>query len=159
MVIDNTASIPCLCSPIEPPYTPCGRPPPYPEQAYRLAYYVRHTNPYGIYIGTWIGSGLPGMKSNAVYALRDSKGRIHRRISMTNHAGLIVWGGNYKAQYTACSHKDVDYCTSYEGMTKEEVDTDLALRFEVVWNRTRSLSGFPYSCQASPTSSTYESDG
>ena len=139
-IIDTTASTPRDYPPIDPSLISRGRFPAYPIWAYPLTHYQRHTNPYGIYIGTWVRSGLPAVKSNAVFALGDSKGRVHRRISTLTYSKWIAIGGNYDPQCTACSHEDINYCASYEGMSKEEIDADLRPKLEAISKATRSAS-------------------
>lgn len=83
----------------------------------------RRLKPRGILVGTWKRSGLHAASSNAVYASRDIKNRINRRISKEDGTGKVVHGGNFDVRVTACKHEDIDYIQRFSGMTKEEVDS------------------------------------
>ena len=65
-------------------------------------------------VGIWKHSRLDASTvalglANAVYASRDSLGRIHRRVTKVDMHGENVEGRAYNAKRTPCSHEDIDY--------------------------------------------------
>ena len=82
----------------------------------------RRVTPKGAYLGTWNLSGLPRAASNAVYASRDVRGRINRRVSKETYTGTVVLGGNYDMKRTACKHEHIDHIAAYQGMSRDEVN-------------------------------------
>ena len=82
----------------------------------------RRKEPLGVYVGTWNKAQLPLHAANAVYASRDVKGRVNRRISKENNSGQVAQGGAYNTKKTACSHEDVAYIHRFANKTKAQVD-------------------------------------
>ena len=82
----------------------------------------RRSEPRGIYLGTWNGSGLSAVTSNAVYGSRDRRDRIKRQISKENNSGEVIRGGRYLTTATACRREDIEYIARFQGMSKAEVD-------------------------------------
>jgi len=85
----------------------------------------RRTQPKGVFVGKWRHSRLSPRAANAVYASRDNRGYVNRRVSKEDNEGNVVVGGAYDAQRTACSHEDIIYIARYAGLSKAAVDAQI----------------------------------
>ena len=81
--------------------------------------------PRGILLGIWKYSGLHADLANAVYASRDRRNRINRRITKVSTSMLPSNSTFYDSKKTACSHKDIDYLPEYQGLSEAEVNSHI----------------------------------
>ena len=51
--------------------------------------------------------------------------RINRRVAKINIASQVVIGNAYDIKKTTCSHRDINYLSSFRGITKQEVDSHI----------------------------------
>lgn len=94
-------------------------------------------------MGTWSLSGLPLHRSNAVYASRDRRNRVNRRVSKEDNMGNIITGGNYDALRTACRHENITYIARFRNKTKEEVDAMIGTTLQAVVLQSQALVPAP----------------
>ena len=148
---DNTTSAtpstplprPTPSTPLSRPFASYGNASSHPPSSHH-----RRMEPRGVYLGTWINSGLPAANSNAVYGSRDRKDRINRRISKEDNYGRVVIGGRYDHKRTACSHADINYIPKYQGMSKEQVDAAIMPLLRAATDADRNVSPTPASNRA-----------
>ena len=82
----------------------------------------RRAIPKDVYLNIWNKSGLVSNVSNAVYASRNWRDRINRRVSKKTYVKTVMQKSNYDTKRIACKHANIDHIFAYQEMTKKQMN-------------------------------------